>query len=259
MAVGVAMAGLTIVSTGFSMKAKRDAEQAERERQIKAAWADYGATAFEFDKSREQAKTFHVEDMATARAKMGASGVRIGTEQWGYQMRKYEDKYVRELESIQAREDEWRKTESYGIARNTYEAATSVSAISREYGLPGDPQGIRTRNRKNIRFSYDDYKGDNPLVPGYQGKDKLDLTMGPVNRNTRSRQQATTGQAQYVSQAFYETARPTMDEYYWINYGGDEGRKAEAQQAIAQRREEFIATYGSPIYADVRRPINIKT
>lgn len=247
MAAPIIYAGMAVAAYSFGNKAKSDAERAAYERQLRSAWSSFGATSGEFTRSREQQEKFYATDLATTRAKLGASGVAAGSKQWQTALGEVSNKQRKELGAISEREQAWRKTEEYQFATKDYEQATSVGNISKQYGLPGIEQPSLNDGDDNPygwgptkidRFTYEGYKYDNAYIPGYTGKDAIELS---TERGDN--------QAKYVSEAFYNTARPTMDEYYWMNYGGDETKAAEAKAAVQQRSDEFIATYGSPIAA----------
>ncbi len=263
MAAPVAYAGLAVVGFGIGMSSRKKAREAERQAKIRAAWADYGMSAFEFEKSREQQKKYHVETMTEARTKLGASGTRVGTQQWRNVIGKYERENRQRMAEIQKREDEWKATSNYQLALSVYEGQTSVHDISRQYGLRGLSGKSAGKGRRNPdQFDYRKYDYSDPLIPGYVGHTRnigrgqrtedvyepLELTAEYVQRNPRRKTQpGDRRQARIVSRGFYEAARPTMDEFYWINYSGDKTKAAEAKAAIQQRADEYIATYGSII------------
>ncbi len=262
---------LSAFSFGVGSRAKKKAAAEERKRQIRAAWQDYGATAFEFDRSREQQRQFHADTVTKARAKLGASGVRPGTAQYFRVMGMHKREHEKEMQAIQARENEWRKTSQYQLAASVYESQTSVGDISKLYGLRGrlDTGGGPRRRDTTDDFSYDKYQYDNPLIPGYQGRmvrkgrGTKPIFEGPETGPTlvthhvpqrrgggpqgKHLQPGGERQALYVSKGFYDAARPTMDEFYWINYSGDETKATEAKAEIQRRADEYIATYGSII------------
>lgn len=251
----IAAAGLTVVTTLTGSRAGHKAAQEQARQMQYAAWGSYDAYSTSLRQSRESAEEFYVKDLATARAKLGASGIRPGSAEWQRVENDARLLYETEIGKLDAIDAEFRESNEYRLAMKEYEEQTSVTAISAEYGLQPIGNVQREAMAEEI-FTYEDYDFSDPTIPGYDagafGETNVRLSMDrqgtSLERYSREDEYGNvTTQATYVSQGFYDIARPTMDEYYAIHYSGDKEAAEEAQAAIDARREEYIMKYGSPI------------